>query len=94
MANIQFNYLYRDGGNYKKYNSIIFANPTNISLTELSSRIQSKLLDERWFYAEQWNLPDLRPETFDPDTDPTWHEFESIVHTDESVNFHIAWSNL
>jgi hypothetical protein len=94
MANIQFNYLYRDGGNYKKYNSVIFTNPTNISLTELSNLIQSKLIDETWFYAEQWNLPDLRPETFAPDTDPTWHEFESIVYTDESVNFHIVWSNL
>jgi hypothetical protein len=94
MANIQFNYLYRDGGNYKKYNSVIFANPTNISLTELSNLIHSKLIDETWFYTEQWNLPDLRPETLDPDTDPTWHEFESIVYTDESVNFHTLWSNL
>lgn len=93
MANIQFNYLYRDGGNYKKYNSVIFINPTNISLTELSKLIQSKLIDETWFYADQWNLPDLRPETFNPDTDPTWHEFESMIYTDESVNFRIIWSN-
>jgi hypothetical protein len=93
MANIQFNYLYRDGGNYKKYNSVIFANPTNISLTELSNLIHSKLIDETWFYADQWNLPDLRPETFNPDTDPTWHEFESMIYTDESVNFRIIWSN-
>jgi hypothetical protein len=94
MTNIQFNYLYRNGGNYKKYNSVIFTNPINISLTELSKLIQSKLIDETWFYADQWRLPDLRPETFDPDTDPTWHEFENIIHTNESVNFHTVWSNL
>ncbi|MGF7042020.1 hypothetical protein [Mucilaginibacter lappiensis] len=94
MANIQFNYLYRDGGNYKKYNSVILPNPSNISLIELSKLIHSKLIDETWFYIDQWNLPDLRPETFDPDNDPAWHEFESIVHTDESVNFRIIWSNL
>lgn len=87
MSNIQFNYLYRDGDNYKKYHSIIFANPDNINLIELSSLIHSKLIDETWFYADQWNLPDLRPETFNLDKDPTWHEFENISHTDESVTF-------
>ena len=87
MANIKFNYLYRDGGNYKRYNSIIFNNPDNIILSELSTLISSKLIDNTWFYANQWNLPDLRPETIYPDTDPTWHEFESINYTNESVTF-------
>lgn len=87
MVNIQLNYLYRDAGNYKKYHSVIFSNPANIDLIELSNIIHSKLIDETWFYADQWNLPDLRPETFDLDTDPTWHEFESISYTDESVTF-------
>lgn len=87
MANIQFNYLYRDGGNYKKYHSVIFTNPTNMTLIELSKLIHSKLIDGIWFYANQWSLPDLRGETFNSDTDPTWHEFESINYTDESVTF-------
>jgi hypothetical protein len=82
MANIQFNYLYRDGGNYKKYHSLIFSNPTNINLTELSTLIQSKLIDSIWFYADQWGLSDLRWEAFDLETDPTWHEFENINYTD------------
>ena len=87
MANIQLNYLYRDGGNYKKYHSVIFANLGNIDLIGLSSLIRSKLIDETWFYADQWNLPDLRSETLDLNKDPTWHEFESISYTNESVTF-------
>ena len=87
MANIKFSYLYRDAGNYKKYNSIIFNNPDNIDLSELSAMICSKLIDNTWFYADQWNLPDLKPDNFDLDTDPTWHEFENIDYTNQSVTF-------
>ncbi|MGZ3766190.1 MAG: hypothetical protein ACXVA2_16090, partial [Mucilaginibacter sp.] len=59
MPNIQFNYLYRDAGNYKKHHSVIFPNPDNIDETELETLIRSKLIDHEWFYVEQWNLPDL-----------------------------------
>ncbi|WP_295721081.1 hypothetical protein [Mucilaginibacter sp.] len=86
MANIQFNYLYRDAGNYKIYASVIFANPGNISLTELSALIQSKLIDQIWFYAGDWRLPDLRSETFNDDIDPAWHEFENIEYIEEAAN--------
>lgn len=85
MANIQFNYLYRDAGNYKKYGSVTFANPGNISLAELSTLIQSKLIDQTWFYHNHWHLPDLR-ETFDPEIDPTWHEFENVRHSHEAAD--------
>jgi hypothetical protein len=85
MANIQFNYLYRDAGNYKKYGSVTFANPNNISFAELSTLIQSKLIDQTWFYHNHWRLPDLR-ETFDPEIDPTWHEFENVVYTDDRAD--------
>jgi hypothetical protein len=71
----------------KKYNSIIFNNPHNINLAELSAMIHSKLIDNTWFYTDQWNLPDLKPDTFNPNTDPIWHEFESFNYTNESVTF-------
>lgn len=86
MANIKFNYLYRDGGNYKRYNFIIFKNPDNITIENLSAVISSKLIDNTWFYANQWNLPDLRQKTFDSNIDPTWHEFESINYTKVQPN--------
>ena len=81
MPNIKFSYLYRDGGNYKNYGSVIFENSNGITLETLNAAIQSKLIDRTWFYAEAWGLPDLRTNPFDVETDPTWHEFESVEYT-------------
>ena len=86
MPNIKFNYRYRDGSNYKNHGSAIFSNPQNIELPYLKKLIKSKLIDETWFYANQWKLPNLYFTPFDPETDPTWHEFENIEYTEESAN--------
>jgi len=83
MQNIKFSYLYRDGSNYKNYGHIIFANPNNNSIEELKAIIRSKLIDDTWFYANEWYLPHLRFANLDIDNDPTWHEFESIEYTKE-----------
>jgi len=86
MPNIKFNYLYRDGANYKNFNSVIFDNPSNISLDILLKIIKSKLIDETWFYVDQWNLPDLHFTKWNNEFDHTWHEFESIEYTNEAPN--------
>lgn len=83
MPNIKFNYLYRDSGNYKKSNSVIFANPEGIELSDLEAMIKTKLIWDTWFYAEQWNLPEIFTGIVDFRVDPTWHEFENIAYTDE-----------
>ena len=85
MPNIQFNHLYRDGGNYKKFHSIIFENDKTISIEELEYLIKSKLIDGG-FYADQWKIPEIFLNSFDYKTDPTWHEFESIEYSDEVAN--------
>jgi len=86
MPNIKFNYLYRDSGNYKKFNTVIFANPAGIDLSTLESLIKSKLIDETWFHAEEWQLPEIFTDIIDFRLDPTWHEFESIEYTDEPAD--------
>jgi hypothetical protein len=86
MPNIKFNYLYRDGANYKKYGSVIFANPNDIELSEIETLIRSKLIDGEWFYADEWGLPELFLETFDCGVDPTWHEFEGVEYIDNVAN--------
>jgi hypothetical protein len=83
MPNIKFNYLYRDSGNFKKFNSVIFANPDGIELLDLHAVIKSKLIGETWFYAEQWNMPEIFTRIVDCRVDPTWHEFENIAYTNE-----------
>ena len=78
MPNIKFSYSYRDSANYKNFDFIIFQNPDNISLSDLEQLIISKLIDKTFFYANQWNVPSIYSIYFDPDIDPTWHEFENI----------------
>ena len=87
MPNLKFSYLYRDSGNYKQFGSVVFANPTAYSLLEIEAIIRSKLIDELWFYANEWQVPDLFFDTFNPYNDPTWHEFESIEFTEDGVNW-------
>ena len=86
MPNIKFNYLYRDSGNYKVFNSVIFKNDSSINLKELDELIKSKLIYGEWLYAEEWKLPKLFTCYFDFKIDPTWNEFESIEYTDELPN--------
>ena len=83
MPNIKLSYRYRDGANFKNHSFIIFNNPTNITLADLENIIHQKLIDNTWFYADKWNLPDLHFGTWDNEIDHTWHEFEDIEFTDE-----------
>jgi hypothetical protein len=86
MPNIKFNYFYRCSGNYKKFISVIFANPADIELSELENLIKSKLIYGECFYAEELQLPEIFTDIVDFRIDPTWHEFESIEYTDEAEN--------
>jgi hypothetical protein len=82
MPNIQFNYLYCDSANYKNYGSSIFANPDHVNLSATEKEIRSKLIYDTYFYADQWQLPELFSSYFDYKIDPTWHEFENVEQTD------------
>ena len=83
--NIKFSYIYRDAGNYKKYNQLVFANPNGIVLKEVQIRIKSCLIDECWFRAYDWKVPDLHFKEYEWDslTDHNWHEVESIEETND-----------
>jgi hypothetical protein len=86
MPNIKFNYLYRDAANYKSFNSIIFSNSQNIELPILENLIHSKLISHHWFYASQWQLPDLHFGTWNNELDHTFHEFDGVEYTDEAAD--------
>jgi len=86
MSNIKFSYLYRDGSNYKKYDSVVFSNPDGIDVAELENLIRSKLIDGEFFYATEWSLPEFFTEYVDFRIDPTWHEFVALAYTDEPAN--------
>jgi hypothetical protein len=82
MPNIQLNYLYRCGGNYKNYGEVIFSNPEYLTIEEVEAAIQAALqFEEPWFYPNQWGLPDLHFPKWDPELDHTFHEYEGVEYT-------------
>ena len=83
--NIKFNYLYRDGANYKNFNEIIFDNPCSRSREEIETVIRNFLIDETWFVADKWDLPDMHFQEYpwNSEIDHEWHEFDCLEETTE-----------
>ena len=83
--NIKFNYLYRDGANYKQHHAEIFSNTKGWSLIEIDVAIRSALIGEEWFYADKWKLKDLHLYAWDQEIDHSWHEYDCIEETKEDA---------
>ena len=83
--NIKFCYLYRDGANYKNFNEVIFDNPDGKSREEIETVIRNSLIDETWFVAVKWNLPDMHFQEYpwNSEIDHEWHELECLEETTE-----------
>lgn len=80
-ANIQFNYLYRDAGNYKAFASQVFSNPDNLGLEDVEMKIRSALIDEQFFEPSKWGIKRLKIAEWDDALDHLWHEFRSVERT-------------
>jgi len=88
MANIEFGYLYRDGGNYKKYGSVIFANPEDLGTDEISRLIHEELMPDGLFIAEQVRIPEVflySSGDFSQD-DHCFHEFAGVRVTNGTTS--------
>lgn len=81
--NIQFNYMYRDGANYKQFGNVVFTNTQQLSIDYINKRISEKLIDSLWFYAGQWGLKDLHHFDWDEEIDHMLHEYEDVELTNE-----------
>jgi len=81
--NIQFNYKYRDAGNYKVFGYVVFSNPNEYSLEFIESKLRASLIDSEFFDPKDWELPRLKFDDWVPDLDHTWNEYESVEYTSE-----------
>jgi hypothetical protein len=84
--NIAIEYLYRDAGNYKQWNRVIFANPTDLKANDVEVRIRSRLINGMYFVASDVRLEELFVHKFDPVLDHGWHEIDSVSVTEETAN--------
>ena len=90
--NIKFNYLYRDGANYKNYNEVVFDNAKNLSIQSIETVIKENLIEGQWFIASDWNLPDMHFKDYpwDSEIDHDWHGFDSLEQTTGSTTDNIS----
>lgn len=82
-SNIKFNYLYRDGGNYKVWGNEILSNPDSLPLAEVEEKIRKYLIDGEFFDPKYWKVKRLKHDDWVPELDHTWNEFESIEVTND-----------
>lgn len=81
--NIKLNYLYRDFSNYKQFGSIVFTNPSQLTVEAVTNKVLCSLIDGEYFEHTKWGIPSLFFDSHNED-DHNWHEFEDIVATNES----------
>lgn len=85
MSNIEFSYLYRDGGNYKKFGRVVFANPDQIACGVIEKALAEAFLEDGLFIADQVRVPEVflfadGELAFD---DHCYHEFDGVRATEK-----------
>jgi hypothetical protein len=88
MTFVRFNYLYRDGANFKNWGNVVFANLGELSLAGIEARLLDAFLPDKHFIASQIQISDVFLFIVDKPTayDHCFHEFDSVEACDESPN--------
>jgi hypothetical protein len=83
--NLKFDYLYRDGANYKNCGSMILTGcPENLS--EFQAKLRETMENGEYFIASQVGVPEVFlyiGEYNVDDDDHSWHEFSGLTETGE-----------
>jgi hypothetical protein len=58
MNNIKFNYLYRDGANYKSWGEVVFTNSEQLTVGEIELGLIDAFLPDSLFIASQVSIPE------------------------------------
>jgi len=86
MNSIKFNYLYRDGSNYKSWGEVVFSNPKQLRLGEIEKRLIDAFMSDKLFIASQVSIPEkfLFLNGKFTQYDHCYHEFDSVEVCRES----------
>ena len=87
MNKIKFNYLYRDGSNYKSWGNVVFSNPQQLALSEIEAKLVAAFLPDRLFIASQISIPEkfLFVDGKFTKYDHCYHEFDRVEICEESL---------
>jgi|ERR1700690_198564 hypothetical protein len=85
MSNVEFSYLYRDGGNYKKFGRVVFSNPDQTACDAIETAFTDSVLEDGLFIADQVRVPEVflfanGELSFD---DHCYHEFDAVRTTEQ-----------
>lgn len=82
-SNIQFNYVYRDAGNYKNWAEIVFDNPDELTCQVVMKIFRDAFSPDGLFIANQIRVPDafLYTRGDANSDDHCFHEFDSVDST-------------
>ena len=91
LQNIAVNYMYRDASNYKCHETVVFANPRCVRVSELWERIIEALRGVMLFEGQPIFKPELvglptaflfdKPGFRKNEDDHDWHELVSVEET-------------
>jgi len=86
MENLKFDYLYRDGSNYKNRSAVVFSNPDKLSPSTVALELRQAFLPDGLFIAHQISLSEvfLYGEGDPTSDDHCFHEFDSVELTAEA----------
>ena len=82
--NIRFAYMCQDSSNYKQHGEVIFSNEKQLQMDEIEKKIRACLSDGEYFIARQVAVEERFFDVLDDDDHP-WHEYVSVVATDNPV---------
>lgn len=80
MNNIRFNYLYRDGSNYKSWGEVIFLNPEDLAINDIEAKLLTAFLPDKQFIASLIAIPEkfLFANGQFTKYDHCYHEFDCV----------------
>jgi hypothetical protein len=88
MSNVRFQYLYRDGSNYKKWGDIVFSNVNDLSLDSILKSLRESFSEDGLFIAHQIRIPEvfLAGEYPPNEDDHCFHEFADVEVVSDAPN--------
>lgn len=83
MSNVRFQYLYRDGSNYKNCADVVFSNPQGLSVASVLTSLQGSLSGDGLFIAHQLRIPEvfLSDKYSLTEDDHCFHQFDGVEMT-------------
>ncbi|MGA3262411.1 MAG: hypothetical protein ABSC47_00015 [Terracidiphilus sp.] len=86
--NVEFQYRYRDFGNFKRYGSVVFGNESGLLIDDISRSLLQLTGDDETFAAFRLGIPEIFFTDFpyNPSLDWEMHEYCGVSPTDLPIN--------